>query len=397
MGRLSALRATVFSSFAALAACGTPDSLTELNPEGPPMVRQVFVSERFVVDGGSDSIRVGLAFGSHSSPELAEDDGEVVAAVARGGGQQIRIILDELVGGYALEEVACDAILDAVCDGEAQSVYSTVPAEADPDDMERCSGEPAELGGCEGICIGADGPIGILDVDLDGAPDDTRMIDFGRSPDVPCGTGELAVNVECDGQNMPLDPDASFFNPSGNQQLPVGPLGLNGLGPSIVLVPAIGLKTSAACTVTFRDEVVDKDGNRVCASPGGSIDEDCPGDGDTSLISFTIEGLKVAGSDPADGNMAVAPNVPSTLVLVQFNAALDPASVAGITLNDGVADVPVTPTPSADDPTVVTFEVAAGFAPETTYTITIPTSVTDFFGGPMPAAETLTFTTTAAI
>jgi hypothetical protein len=385
----------VGAAMIAIAACAAPDSTTDLNPEGPPMVRQVFVSEKIIVGEDTERIRTGLAFGSHADTSLDEDDGEVLAAVARGSTQQIRIVLDELLVGNAVEEVACNGVL---LDG---SSFSKVPLGATPDDVAACSGAPAELGRCEDICIGPEGPVGILDVDLDGAADDTRMIDYGRKSDVPEGTGELAVNVECAGAIMPLDPQLSFFNPSGNQQVPAGPIGLNGLGPAIVLVPVVplGLRTGSACTITFRPEVTDKDGNRVCAPPGGSIDEDCPGDGNTELITFSVEALKLKpnSSDPADGAVGVPAGVAPSTIQLQFIAAIDPATLSAITLSDGVADVPITATLRADDAATVLIEVPGGYAVDTDYVLTISTALTDHFGGPLPQTETLSFTTRAAI
>jgi hypothetical protein len=329
------------------------------------MVEQVFVSERVLV-GTSERIRVGLAFGDH--PGVSDDDDrEVLAAVARGN-QQIRVVLDELVIGNALEELAC-----------ADGTFSRVPRGSTPDDVAACSG--ADLTKCDGICVGADGPVGILDENLDGAADDTRMIEY---------TGGFGANIVCDGENMPLDAQLSFYSPSGNQQIPAGTIGINGLGPALVLVPLRGMKTGAACTIAFRDEVVDKDGNTVCAPPGGDVTGNCTG-GDTSEVSFKVEPLKLAASDPAAG-ATIAPG--GTTILMQFNAAIDPDTVGAITLTADAVDVPVDPVVSEDDATIVTITVPGGFTASTSYVMSFSTALTDIFGGALPDAVDVAFETT---
>lgn len=370
-GRSSWCLGAAVSLLGALAGCSDGDSTTDLNTEGPPMVRQVFVSERVQV-GTSVRIRTGLAFGDHPSISADSDDRTVTQAVARGN-QTIRVVLDELVRGNAIEELAC-----------ADGSFSRVPDGTSPDDVANCS-DPDDPD-CRDICIGAEGPIGILDVNLDGAADDTRLIEFEPNT--------YAVNLECGGQNMPLDRQLSFYNPSGNQQVPAGPIGINGLGPSLVLVPAQGMRTGSECTIKFRAEVVDKDGNAVCAPTGGDVTQNCPADGDTSLITFNVEALALAGSDPKNDATNVNPATPGT-ILLQFNAAIDAATLGAITLSDGAADVPVTTAVSTDDPTLVTVEAPTGFAADTTYTLTIATTLADVFGGALPAEGTLTFTTGA--
>jgi hypothetical protein len=366
-------------------ACSDKASSTELNPEGPPMVRQVFVQEQ-VVSGEAVRVKFQLAFGDHPDIPLPDedpvvgDDREVISAVARNGAR-IRVVLDELLVGNYLEEIACD-------DGS----WSPVPIGADPDDIKDCSG--MDLSRCVAVCIGASGPVGILDANDDGAVDDTRMRDYGG--------GELAVSVMCGDQMMPLDREASFYNPSGNQLLPaVGlPESINALGPALVLAPLDGMKTGSACTITFRDEVVDKDGENVCAPPDGDIDAGCT-PGDTAQISFTVEPLGLADSEPADGDVDVelTNGTADATIGLTFNASLDADTVDATTLtlvDDMDNPVPFTFLVSADDSALVTLTVTGGFDPETTYTLTIGTGVTDIYGAALPEPITITFTTTTA-
>jgi len=367
-------------------ACSDKESSTELHPEGPPMVQQVFVQER-VVSGEVAREKFQLAFGDHPEIPLPDadpvngDDREVVNAVARGTAK-IRVVFDELLQGNYLEEIAC-----------ADGTFSPVPIGADPDDIKDCSGP--DLSGCVAVCIGASGPVGILDENGDGAVDDSRMRDYGG--------GELAVSVVCGDQPMPLDPQTSFYNPSGNQLLPAVPLpgSINGLGPALVLAPLDGMKTGSACTINFRPEVVDKDGENVCAPPDGDIDAGCTPP-DTSLISFTVEPLAIAeiGAEPGDGATDVeltAPDETFALIVIPFNAVIDPSTLDAITLVDDM-DNPVTlePTLSAEDGSLLFIEVPGGYDADTTYTLTIGTGLTDKFGGALPATITITFTTAAA-
>jgi hypothetical protein len=323
-----------------------------------------------------------LAFGDHPDIPLPDedpvngDDRVVNNAVARTGAK-LRVVFDELLVGNYIEEIACD-------DG----TYSVVPIGADPDDIADCAGP--DLSKCKAVCIGASGPVGILDENEDGASDEIRMRDYGG--------GELAVSVLCGDQMMPLSATASFYNPSGNQLLPAVPFpqNINGLGPALVLQPLDGMKTGAACTVTFRDEVVDKDGERVCAPEGGDIAAGCD-PGDTSRISFTVEPLSLYGSSPEDGDVDVELSGADDLIVLQFIAALDPATVDAITLVDDMGDpVPIVIEVSPDDAAIVNITVTGGYQPTTEYTLTIGTGLTDKFGGPLPEPITITFTTGAA-
>ncbi len=362
-------------------ACSDDSSSTDLHPEGPPMVQQVFVQEKVISDTTVRE-KFQIAFGDHPEIPLPDadpvngDDREVTNAVARGTAK-IRVVFDEILVGNYLEEIAC-----------ADGSYSPVPIGADPDDIKACSGP--DLSDCEAVCIGGSGPVGILDENEDGASDETRMRDYGG--------GELGVSVRCGDQMMPLDPEATFYNPSGNQLLPAvpPPQNINGLGPALVLVPLDGMKTGSACTITFRDDVKDKDGETVCAPPDGDIEAGC-NPGDTQLINFTVEPLSLFGSAPEDGDTEVELTDPASedaTILLQFIASIDPATVDAITLVDDMGDpVPVTAEVSADDAAIVNVTVTGGYQAETEYTLTIGTGLTDKFGGALPAEITITFTT----
>src|SRR5690606_13571448 len=217
-----------------------------------------------------------------------------------------------------------------------------------------------------------------------------------------------AVSIVCGGMSMPLSQEASYYSPSGNQLLPAvvpgdpgHPNNINGLGPAIVLVPSQGLRTGSECTITFRPEVQDKDGNNVCAPPGGDVSAGCT-PGNTELVTFTVEpmGIAVNGASPKPGETEVDPISPGedtdAVLFLTFVARVDPATLDAITLEDG-AGTPVTvePTVSADDPTFVTIRVPGGLAENTDYTLTVGTGLADIFGGAVPEPILIPFTTGA--
>ena len=388
-GRAMTIRFGSLLLAGAIASVGCSDekSATELNPEGPPMVRQVFVQE--LTNATPRRERFQLAFGDHPDIPLPDndptwgDDRQVVNAIAFGT-SRIRIVLDELVRGNDIEEIAC-----------ADGTYSTVPPGTTPDDIKDCAGPVEALGGCTAVCIGPSGPVGILDENEDGASDARRMREYGP--------GELAVALECGGNNIPLDRDRSYYQPAGNQLLPAidltspnAPDNINALGPALMLIPQSGLRTGASCTVSFRPEVQDKDGNQVCAPPNGDVAEGCSG-GDTSAIAFTVEPLALRGSDPGDGDTGVpltAAGSPDAAIYLEFVAGIDVATLDAITLADADGnDVPVTAEALEDDPRLVIVTVPGGYTADTSYTLTIGTALTDQLGGALPQAITIQFTT----
>src|SRR5688572_12655852 len=179
--------AVVLSLFAS--ACTDTDSATNLNPEGPPMIRQVRLKAVNTDASGSVSTKRVFAFGTHplaattDYPALGANSMVTIAAVS----QQMRIIMDELLVGNHLEEIACRGPLDA-----AGTAYDRVPLGTTPDDIAKCSAAKDVLpsqcpgtmtnavcicrddAGCGGIAKGD--PVGVLDVNQDGASDDTRLI-----------------------------------------------------------------------------------------------------------------------------------------------------------------------------------------------------------------------------
>ena len=372
-----------FAATVAVAGCTDYQSETDLRPEGPPMVQQVRMKETFSNPGStSTSERRVFAFGTHPTAEEA-DAHPVTSATASGNG--FRVIMDELLVGNNIEEIACRAPVDT-------DSFARVPLGATPDDVARCSAAQDVLPRtCQGefaIClcdndagctVGVDtiekgAPVGVLDINQDGAADETRMIDG-------------SVAVQCGAIAVPMDLDASYWNPSGNQQVPAMG-GFEALGPAVVLVPQRGLPTNIECQLQFAADVVDKQGLAPCTPTGGDIDAGCTA-GDLSSFKFRVEPMSFENDPP---NMATGVNRTSPVVLLA-NTQLDLTTVTA-------ANITITPTP----PVAVTFTTmmnknvtmafaAPGLAAATTYTVTVTTGLKDSFGQALPSPHVFTFRT----
>jgi hypothetical protein len=186
------------------------------------------------------------------------------------------------------------------------------------------------------------------------------------------------VSLTCGGADVAYD---GFYDPSGND-VTAPP------GPSLVVSPInpFPAATGTECQITVGSAVTDKDGNGVPAQYAGPH-------------SFTIAPLSLIGTDPSAGAEGVEPA--GAVLVLAFNAPLDPASVAAgdVTLEDGTGPVAVTP---IIDPTVapdLIFVVpnSGNLDGETTYTLTLVAgaAVTDALGGALvlDADVTVTFTT----
>jgi hypothetical protein len=373
--------AAIAGALVATTACNDVVRNTELEPEGPPEILQVFVRERVEnPDDGSIGPGLRLAFGDH--PDAGEEDDRQVTAAIAGTDQRIRIVVDELLLGNSLEEVQC----------VNPGTWSRVPVGTDPDDIKRCIG--TDLSRCEAVCKDQGG---VLDANGDLSLDDTRLIDG-------------VVTLSCGGVAVPLDRTHSFYSPSGNQLVPAGALGFDGLGPALVVVPAESLPTSSACTLAFAAEVTDKQGERPCAEGAAGC---VPGD--MSSVTFGTEALQVLHSVPESG----ATDVPlvdeestDATITVELNGWIDAATVAaGVQLSAGgtpVAGATATlATIHHDDgseeisPTAIAITVPGGLTAGTEYSVTFPgdgtaTTLRDKYGAAVPEAPTLTFTTVAA-
>ena len=391
---LICLRSTLVAiALAGVAGCVSSASNTDLYTDGPPAIAQVRLTEDFMDVTGTPQQREVFGFGTHPMAS-ADEEHQVTSAAA--SGNKLRIIVDHLLRGNRLQEVQCRDVVGP--DG----AYSTVTDDATPDDIARCAvasdalsescpgSNPRSVcicqldGGCGGIPKGD--PVGVLDVNLDGAADAMQLIK---------GT----VGLKCGSIDVPIDLAASYWNPSGNQQVPAKG-GFDALGPAIVLVPATpsggngksALPTNLDCALTFSPMVVDKRDVQVCAPPNGDYKAKpyCT-PGDVSQFKFHTEPLSVLPSDISDGNTGVSTTDP---IILGSNVPVDPTTVSKITLVDSAGNA-VAYTPSVSMGVTIFLTQTAPLAANTQYTLTIPTTVTDTFGQGMPMPVVIHFTTGA--
>ncbi len=335
-----------------IAAGGCTDAVknTELRPEGPPEVLQVLVHERA---GGGTEPR--MAFGEHPDVDPTVDDHDVTDAVA-GDGQRIRFVVDELLLGNALEQVLC-----------ADDTWSDVAVGSEREDIARCAG--SDLSKCTAVCVG----VGIMDANGDRSIDATQLIDG-------------IASLSCDGVNVPANIEQSYYQPSGNQLVPAGPLGLEGLGPALVIVPSAPLPTGARCGIELSGAVVDRDGIQPCAAAGGRCEP-----GDLSAIDFGVEPLLALASEPRDGSEGVAPSAESATATFHMNVPVDLANAA-VTATAGGTAVAATVAASEEDPSVVVVTLPDGLAAATAYAVTV-SDVVDLYGGGLVEPLAVTWTT----
>ena len=360
------------------------------------MVEQVRMSERYTDATGGLQVRGPLfAFGTHPTVTSPNDEHPVTSALATRN--NLRVIMDELLIGNYLEQIKCRAPVSA--DGQ----YDSVPIGATPDDIAKCSVAKDVLkascvgdhrvclcqidGGCGDIAKGD--PVGVLDANEDGAADDTRFING-------------AVGIRCGTIDVPIDLDQSYWNPSGNQQVPAMG-GLDALGPAIVLVAKPPLNcgatcmdptfpTNLTCGLTFASNVTDKQGNQVCAPPDGDINKNCT-PGDLSAFTFKTEPITVLSTSIDDNGGPTGLSRTATFD-VRMNTSLLPSTLTAVTVTEGTT--PYTQF-TVSEPMVgtirLTWTAATGLAANTMYTITVGTGLTDYYMQPIPAPVTISFTT----
>jgi hypothetical protein len=379
-------------------ACSQPTGATDLHPGGPPMVEQVRLEETYAI-GATTGQRVVFGFGTH--PGATPDDAHPVAT-ATAAGNRIRIIVDELLRGSDLEEIACRFPVDT-------DAFARVPLGATPDDVARCAvaqdALPARCPGSDprSVCLCAsdggcpsgthpDGSphatprgesVGVLDEDQDGAADAMRFV-------------AGAVAIRCGAIDVPLDLGASYWTPSGDQQ-PTAPGGFDALGPAVVVVPGpapgVALPTDMDCGIAFSPEVVDPDGHPVCAPPGGDLTAGCT-PGDTGAVRFHVEPLAFAVASPVDPQAQPRDGD----VRIRANAPIDAASLASITVTEDPG-IPYTQftvgIPSVQRPNEILIHWMPALPPGTHFTINVPAAVTDRYHQAPRQPLQIAFTTAA--
>src|SRR5512143_1236263 len=104
--------ACVLTLFAS--ACTDLNTATNLNPDGPPMIRQVRLKEVATDASGTVTSHRVFAFGTHELATTTDYPALGANSMTTAGatGQAIRIIVDELLVGNYLEEIACRGPVD---------------------------------------------------------------------------------------------------------------------------------------------------------------------------------------------------------------------------------------------------------------------------------------------
>ncbi len=401
------------------AACTDTESATNLHRSGPPPIEQVRLVEDVLVGSTPSPVRV---FGFGSFPGATPDiDHQVTNAAANG--QSLRIIFGKLLLGNYLQQIQCRAPVNLLPDGTT-SAFDNVPVGATPDDIAKCCPAATDVlnascggplatcichlpQGCNGIPMGT--PVGIIDVNQDGAADQMQFM-----------PGAVGFQCKANGStvNVGADLAQSYWNPSGFQQAPYTcnkPPCYDQVGPAIILVPTtpVGTKpllpTNMDCGLTFAPSVVDHSNIQPCAAPGGRPPEcddvnldKCTGDqactpGDVSAFSFHTESMTVSINEFSDGAVGVSR---TNDVHALTNVPVDPGSISTIQIRDVTNNVPynaytVTLNPANPSAITIHWTNATGLAAMTMYSITFPTTFSDYYHQGLPAPVTVTFTTGA--
>ena len=420
-----------FYAIVLMTACLDTASKTDLYPQLPPMLFQVRGEQAFVGSQGNVVDTEVFSFGTNpnaTSLDTPNPSTLTMAAVK----QHFRLIMSDLLVGNYIENVEC-----------RDGTYQFVPVTATPDDVAKCcvaqdvlpllcTGENAmcfcqNQAGCEAqqisgppILVPFGSAVGVMDLNQDGAADATQF-------------RQGAVEIVCTGMvsglvhNVPLnlggasDPDGSYWDPSGDQQEPAEgvPSPFDFLGPAIVVVPqdfgtggnviSAIMPTSSKCTFKFSPEVVDKKGEQPCAPVGGfggsgvnAADLHCTPD-DMSAADFVTEPLfftlQYAPLSPTlqGGPLTQGETIPAASVITistSDSMPVDANSIFNIQLLEGSAVTRrfVHALPGSDERRVIPTG-SAGLDGSATYTLKVPSTVTDTFGEPNVQPINLTFTT----
>jgi hypothetical protein len=396
-------------AISATTACTDTESATNLNPDGPPMIEQVLLTESVFDASGNASFPRVFAFGTLPGVDPSKEHEVTSAAVFGQNGQKIRIVFDEVLQGNRLEEIECRANVGD--DGQ----FARIPDGTTPDDIAKCAVAkdvlPSSCKGDHAVClcekptgciVGADmvamgAPVGVQDVNADGAADHHRFI-------------PTSVQLVCGSMTINADPTLSYWYPSGDQQPPATG-GVEAIGPAVVFEPqpqamtGATMPTNVTCGVKFADDIVDKSNIKVCAPAGGRTPE-CSGNldlctqsctpGDVSAISFKTEPLTLAVTFDTSGVGR------ADSLLFGANTIVDSASLAAaVTMTQAGANftaytITATNPPSMPKSQITVLPTAAtGWAADTDYTITFSTGLKDAFGQPLPAPVTVNFHTGA--
>jgi hypothetical protein len=284
----------------ALVGCDPPRSGAQLDPAGPPAIKQIVVYD--------STLTWGVAYGVHPEYNKCFDDlsdfapcptnyrCETVGPLAnhcvhetngtqplamitpsnRAGvynllvagnafqaqhyGPQVRLVIKELLLGATLESFVCDCA-QSPAPGVAASCPPGQDLSPDPFDCSQCGENPnstdiAEAGKC-------------LDADFNGVPDETVLI--ANTATVTCGsmfswTSAATRKLIFTTTGFTPTPNGGFWDPGGSQLLPAAEL-FEGLGPAIHLYIPGPLPSNTDCNVRLSQNVRDKDNQSFVDDP----------------------------------------------------------------------------------------------------------------------------------
>jgi hypothetical protein len=392
----------------------------------PPMLFQVRGEQAFVGSQGNVVETEVFSFGTNPNATSADTPNPSTLTMSAKD-DSFRLIMSDLLLGNYIENIECR-------DGS----YQFVPVTATPDDVAKCAvsqdllpllctGENAmcfcqNQAGCMAVQLSGPPvnvpfgqPVGVMDQNQDGAADYSQF-------------RQGAVQIVCTGMqtsmvhNVPINlggngNNGSYWDPSGDQQEPAEgvPSPFDFLGPAIVVVPQDFvngtnivhqiLPTSSKCNFVFSPQVVDKKGEQPCAPVGGfggsnvtAASLHCT-PGDFSAADFVTEPLFL---QPTFGLQSLPLTAGVTIgrtdlisVTAGNNLPMNPTSLLNIQLFEGsAAYTQFTYDILGDQSSVSLLPTAAtGLDANATYTLVVPTTVTDTFGEPNVQALSITFMT----
>jgi hypothetical protein len=156
------------------------------------------------------------------------------------------------------------------------------------------------------------------------------------------------------------------------------------------------MPTNLDCGIAFAEDVVDKEGVRVCAPPNGDVKQDCT-PGDMTAFGFHTEALFWKPASFLDGDTGV-PTADSVFFASNTNIKVESLTAPGaITIKEGGAGgVNFTAfTLKLMMPTLLEVDWNTALKPNTEYELTITPGLTDPFDQGVPAPQVFTFTTGA--
>jgi hypothetical protein len=375
---------------ASASSCVDLTSKSSLNPDGPPVILQVFVRD----PADSDDPIAGeyaLVYGIHedalrcsfdqtcacpfANPDCIFKDticdrnpnsdtfdhcvtssGRLPAQRTASAFASIRIVSDELLSGTTLEQFAC------ACQGTGRCPAGGEWA-IDPENCRACGEDPDSPVEEGGRC---------LDVNRDGKPDISTL----QAGVATISCGDLAT--------FPPYRTAlgdGYYYPSGSR-FPTSGYGYGGIGPAVVIEPAAALPTSTTCTIMLDGRITDKDG--VAFQPT------------SEPITFRVEPLHVERTSPGDQETEVRTD--RAAVTITYNAPLAVSTVTpeSVQIRKLGSATPLPGTGLRVNEEVVSIQLPAGtLEPATTYEVTLTTAITDAYGVAAPVGETFTFETGA--